>query len=108
MSHAEFRGNFQKMESIFISCLYITNRSCKNTVTKRLLKPQIRKCRRFLLVAEYNICYNLFAYMADELTPADFPQGELLFYTSKDGKVKMEIRVECETIWMSQQLSEMQ
>lgn len=42
--------------------------------------------------------------MADELTPADFPQGELLFYTSKDGKVKMEIRVECETIWMSQQM----
>lgn len=42
--------------------------------------------------------------MADELTPADFPQGELLFYTSKDGKVKMEIRVEDETIWMSQQM----
>ena len=42
--------------------------------------------------------------MADELTPADFPQGELLFYTSKDGKVKMEIRVENETIWMSQQM----
>ena len=42
--------------------------------------------------------------MANELTPADFPQGELLFYTSKDGKVKMEIRVECETIWMSQQM----
>lgn len=42
--------------------------------------------------------------MADELTPADFPQGELLFYTSKDGKVKMEICVECETIWMSQQM----
>ena len=42
--------------------------------------------------------------MADELTPIDFPQGELLFYTSKDGKVKMEIRVEDETIWMSQQM----
>ena len=42
--------------------------------------------------------------MADELTHTDFPQGELLFYTSKDGKVKMEIRVECETIWMSQQM----
>ena len=42
--------------------------------------------------------------MADKLTPTDFPQGELLFYTSKDGKVKMEIRVECETIWMSQQM----
>ncbi|MBQ5373583.1 MAG: virulence RhuM family protein [Bacteroidaceae bacterium] len=42
--------------------------------------------------------------MADELTPTDFPQGELLFYTSKDGKVKMEIRVEDETIWMSQQM----
>ena len=42
--------------------------------------------------------------MADELTPADFPQGELLFYTSKDGKVKMEIRVENETIWRSQQM----
>ncbi len=42
--------------------------------------------------------------MADELTPADFPQGELLFYVSKDGKVKMEIRVEDETIWMSQQM----
>ena len=39
--------------------------------------------------------------MADELTPTDFPQGELLFYISKDGKVKMEIRVEDETIWMS-------
>ena len=42
--------------------------------------------------------------MADKLTPTDFPQGELLFYTSKDGKVKMEIRVENETIWMSQQM----
>lgn len=42
--------------------------------------------------------------MADELTPTDFPQGELLFYTSKDGKVKMEIHVENETIWMSQQM----
>ena len=42
--------------------------------------------------------------MADELTPADFPQGELLFYTSKDGQVKMEIRVEDESIWMSQQM----
>ena len=42
--------------------------------------------------------------MADKLTPADFPQGEFLFYTSKDGKVKMQIRVECETIWMSQQM----
>ena len=42
--------------------------------------------------------------MADKLTPTDFPQGELLFYTSKDGKVKMEIRVEEETIWMSQQM----
>ena len=42
--------------------------------------------------------------MADKLSPTDFPQGELLFYTSKDGKVKMEIRVEDETIWMSQQM----
>ena len=42
--------------------------------------------------------------MADKLTPTDFPQGELLFYTSKDGKVKMEIHVENETIWMSQQM----
>ena len=42
--------------------------------------------------------------MAGELTPTAFPQGELLFYTSKDGKVKMEIRVEDETIWMSQQM----
>lgn len=42
--------------------------------------------------------------MADELTHTDFPQGELLFYTSKDGKVKMEIHVENETIWMSQQM----
>ena len=42
--------------------------------------------------------------MDDELTPSDYPHGELLFYTSKDGKVKMEIRVEDETIWMSQQL----
>ena len=42
--------------------------------------------------------------MADKLTSTDFPQGELLFYTSKDGKVKMEIRVENETIWMSQQM----
>ena len=34
----------------------------------------------------------------------DIAAGELLFYTSKDGKVKMEIRVEEETIWMSQQM----
>ena len=42
--------------------------------------------------------------MPAELTHTSFPQGELLFYTSKDGKVKMEIRVEDETIWMSQQM----
>ncbi|MGN0868329.1 MAG: virulence RhuM family protein [Akkermansia sp.] len=30
--------------------------------------------------------------------------GDLLFYTSPDGKVKMEIRVDGETIWMSQQM----
>lgn len=35
----------------------------------------------------------------------DFTEpGELLFYTSPDGKVKMEVRVEGETIWMSQQM----
>lgn len=36
----------------------------------------------------------------DELTEP----GELLFYTSPDGKVRMEMRVEGETIWMSQQM----
>lgn len=30
------------------------------------------------------------------------PGQELLFYTSPDGKVKMEIRIEGDTIWMSQ------
>lgn len=42
--------------------------------------------------------------MPTESKSMPFPQGELLFYTSKDGKVKMEIRVEDETIWMSQQM----
>lgn len=32
------------------------------------------------------------------------PGQELLFYTSPDGKVKMEIRIEGDTIWMSQQM----
>lgn len=30
--------------------------------------------------------------------------GDLLFYTSADGNVKMEIRIEGETIWMTQQM----
>ena len=32
------------------------------------------------------------------------PGQELLFYTSPDSKVKMEIRIEGDTIWMSQQM----
>ena len=42
--------------------------------------------------------------MQQESPTLDIAAGELLFYTSKDGKVKMEIRVEDETIWMSQQM----
>ena len=42
--------------------------------------------------------------MQQESPTPDIAAGELLFYTSKDGKVKMEIRVEEETIWMSQQM----
>ena len=37
------------------------------------------------------------------MTPPEEIQ-ELLFYTSPDGKVKMEIRIEGETIWMTQQM----
>ncbi len=42
--------------------------------------------------------------MDNELSENHVIPGELLFYTSPDGKVKMEIRVEGETIWMSQQM----
>lgn len=42
--------------------------------------------------------------MQQESPTPDIAARELLFYTSKDGKVKMEIRVEDETIWMSQQM----
>lgn len=42
--------------------------------------------------------------MDNELSENRVIPGELLFYTSPDGKVKMEIRVEGETIWMSQQM----
>lgn len=42
--------------------------------------------------------------MSNELSENHIIPGELLFYTSPDGKVKMEIRVEGETIWMSQQM----
>ena len=42
--------------------------------------------------------------MQQESPTPDIAAGELLFYTSKDGKVKMEIHVEEETIWMSQQM----
>lgn len=42
--------------------------------------------------------------MSKEQTGTEMQSGELLFYTSADGKVKMEIRVEEETIWMTQQM----
>lgn len=42
--------------------------------------------------------------MSNELSENHIIPGELLFYTTPDGKVKMEIRVEGETIWMSQQM----
>ena len=42
--------------------------------------------------------------MQQESPTPDISAGELLFYTSKNGKVKMEICVEEETIWMSQQM----
>lgn len=42
--------------------------------------------------------------MDAELSENSAESGELLFYTSPDGKVRMEIRVEGETIWMSQQM----
>lgn len=42
--------------------------------------------------------------MAAELSESFGESGELLFYTSPDGKVRMEVRVEGETIWMSQQM----
>lgn len=42
--------------------------------------------------------------MSNELSENHIIPGELLFYTSPDGKVKMELRVEGETIWMSQQM----
>lgn len=42
--------------------------------------------------------------MSNELSEKHIIPGELLFYTSPDGKVKMELRVEGETIWMSQQM----
>ncbi len=42
----------------------------------------------------------------DELIPQDTPppSGEFLLYTSADGKVKLDIRLQDETLWMTQQM----
>ena len=42
----------------------------------------------------------------DELIPQDGtpPAGEFLLYTSADGKVKLDIRLQDETLWMTQQM----
>lgn len=42
--------------------------------------------------------------MEAELSESFGESVVLLFYTSPDGKIRMEIRVEGETIWMSQQM----
>ncbi len=42
----------------------------------------------------------------DEIIPQDGtpPSGEFLLYTSADGKVKLDIRLQDETLWMTQQM----
>ena len=35
---------------------------------------------------------------------AEEPKGELLVYRSEDGQIKLEVRLENETIWLSQKL----
>jgi hypothetical protein len=34
---------------------------------------------------------------------SDTPQGEMLIYQSEDGQVKLDIRLEDETLWLTQQ-----
>lgn len=51
----QFSENGVNFYKVFI---YNVLELLKITVTKRLSKPPIRKCRRFLLVAVCDICYN--------------------------------------------------
>ena len=41
--------------------------------------------------------------MSDELTPAMQPGGEILIYQSGEGQTRIEVRLEDETVWLSQQ-----
>ena len=41
--------------------------------------------------------------MTDELLPKDMaPNGEFLFFTSADGKTRVECRFESDTLWLTQ------
>ena len=45
--------------------------------------------------------------MSKELVPSDSPcpgEGQLLVYEAEDGRIKIDVRLENETVWMTQQL----
>ena len=39
-----------------------------------------------------------------EFLPEDSGKGEVLVYQTDDGRVKLEVRLENETVWLTQQL----
>jgi hypothetical protein len=43
-----------------------------------------------------------------DLIPAPSPGGEFLFYQSNDGRIRLQVRLEAESVWLTQaQLSEL-
>ena len=40
--------------------------------------------------------------MANEITPQN-PEGEIILYTSEDGSVQMDVRIDGKTVWLTQQ-----
>ena len=42
--------------------------------------------------------------MKDKLTSSEEPKGEMLLYQTEDGQVKLEVRLEDETVWLTQKM----
>lgn len=43
-----------------------------------------------------------YSKMANEITPQN-PEGEIILYTSEDGSVQMDVRIDGKTVWLTQQ-----
>ena len=41
--------------------------------------------------------------MPDQPTPSPSPGGQFLLYQTEDGKLKIDVRFEGETVWLTQQ-----